>query len=110
MRKQELVQLHALCMQVREYVERRYDLPDGAFERYDRTDVPPVAIYRKKEAHEEALGRLLRDLDAALATHVEEPSDRPAGAVRRETADSRTPGEAGADRRQPEEGAANRRG
>lgn len=110
MRKQELVQLHALCSRVREYVERRYDLPDGAFERYDRTDVPPVAIYREKEAHEEALGRLLRDLDTALATHVEEPPDRSAEAVRGGAADHRAPCEGGTDRRRPGEGTANRRG
>lgn len=75
MRKQELVQLHALRSQVRERVERRYDLPDGAFERYDRLGVPPTAIYRKKGAHEEALDRLLSDLTATLEAHVEEPSD-----------------------------------
>jgi hypothetical protein len=51
MRKQELVQLHALCSTVRDYVERRDDLPDDAFERYDRLDVPPMAIDRTKEAH-----------------------------------------------------------
>jgi hypothetical protein len=74
MRKQELVQLHALCSQVRRYVERRYDLPEGAFDRYDRADVLPMAIHRKKEVHEDALDRLLSDLRAALATHVEGPS------------------------------------
>ena len=74
MRKRELVQLHALCSQIRERVERRYDIPDGAFERYDRTDVQPGAIYRGKEAHGEALERLLSDLRRVLAAHVEESS------------------------------------
>jgi hypothetical protein len=81
MRKQELVQLHALCSTVRDYVERRDDLPDDAFERYDRLDVPPMAIDRTKEAHEEALDRLLPDLATALSTHVEGSSDRPSGAT-----------------------------
>jgi hypothetical protein len=74
MRKQELVQLHALCSQVREYVERRYDVPPGAFERYERSEVSSVAIYRRKEAHEEALSRLLVDLAEVLAAHVDDPS------------------------------------
>jgi hypothetical protein len=74
MRKQELVQLHALCSQVRRYVERRYDLPEGAFDRYDRADVPPMAIHRKKAVHEDALDRLLSDLRTAIATHSEGPS------------------------------------
>lgn len=77
MRKQELVQLHALCSEVRGYVERRYDLPDDAFERYDQVDVPPVAIDRTKEVHEEALGQLLSDLAAALTTHDDESPEPP---------------------------------
>jgi len=87
MRKQELVQLHALCSQVRRYAENRYDLPEGAFDGYDRMDVPPVAIHRKKEAHEEALDRLLSDLESALATHADEsPVASPAGKARTEEA------------------------
>jgi hypothetical protein len=72
MRKRELARLHALRSYVRRYAERRHDVPADAFDRYDRMEVPPAAIYRGKVAHEEARDRSLSDLRSALATHVDE--------------------------------------
>lgn len=50
-----------------------------------------MAIHRKKEVHEDALGRLLSDLRAALATHGEGPSGSSSEAAFSEAASSSVP-------------------
>jgi hypothetical protein len=71
MRKQELVQLHALCDAIRSSFEQQQEVPSELFRAYDRDSVPPTAIHRNKQAHEEALHRLLDGLVAV--TDVDQP-------------------------------------
>jgi len=68
MRKRESLYLHALCVLLREAVERRRDPPADAFESYDHLDVQPTAVHRTKSAHERAVFALLDDLTAAVET------------------------------------------
>ncbi|WP_276257738.1 UPF0058 family protein [Haloglomus litoreum] len=61
MRKQELVYLHGLLREVREYYER--ETGDQVLTpRYDACDVSPSAIHRSKAAQEEAVRTLLAEL------------------------------------------------
>jgi len=59
MRKQELIQLHALCVVMRSRVEDRHDIPPDSFRSYEEYGVTPSEVYRRKELHREALFRLL---------------------------------------------------
>lgn len=62
MRKQALIHLHGLCVLLRSHFEEHRDLPPGAFESYDRLDVAPTGIHRRKDAHREAVTCLMSDL------------------------------------------------
>lgn len=73
MDKQELIQLHALGVVLRSHLEDRHESPVGAFRPYDRHGVAPVDIYRRKDAHEEALFHVLD----GLVTAIEASSGRP---------------------------------
>lgn len=77
MRKQELIQLHALCVVIRSHVEARHDVPPDAFRAYDEYGVPPTAIHRRKDAHWEALRRLLAGLTAVTGDRPAAPEHRP---------------------------------
>jgi hypothetical protein len=80
MRKQELVQLHALCDAVRTYLETRRDVPSEAFRAYDEDHVSPTALHCPKRVHEESLGRLLDGLVTAVDTDSSSArSDVPTG-------------------------------
>jgi hypothetical protein len=61
MRKQELVYLHGLLREVREYYERETAEP-VATPGYDTCEVSPSAIHRSKAAQEEAVRTLLAEL------------------------------------------------
>jgi len=61
MRKQELVYLHGLLREVREYYERETAEP-VATPGYDACEVSPSAIHRSKAAQEEAVRTLLAEL------------------------------------------------
>jgi hypothetical protein len=66
MRKQELVQLHALYVVVRARFEEHRDVPPEAFRSYEDYDVTPTAIHRNKRAHKEAIDRLFDGLSAVI--------------------------------------------
>lgn len=65
MRKQELVYLHGLLREVRDYYERETGeaVPTP---QYDACDVSPSAIHRSKGAQEEAVTTLLEELTEAM--------------------------------------------
>jgi hypothetical protein len=65
MRKQELVYLHGLLREVREYYERETGEPVATPE-YDACNVQPSAIHRSKAAQEEAVRTLLAELVEAM--------------------------------------------
>jgi hypothetical protein len=65
MRKQELVYLHGLLREVRDYYEREAGEPVPTPE-YDACDVSASAIHRSKAAQEEAVTTLLSELAEAM--------------------------------------------
>ena len=66
MRKRELVHFHALLDRIRWFATERDDLPADALAEYDALDVAPTAVYRSKQAHEEAVITLSDSLAAAV--------------------------------------------
>lgn len=68
MKKQAFIHTHALLLEVREYLQQEDEVPPDAFAGYDAQPVRPQHIHRGKEAHEEALGLLLRGFRQSLHT------------------------------------------
>jgi len=66
---QELIHLHALLFEVREYLEQEGTVPPGAFDAYETQPVRPPHIHRRKEAHETAISLLLNGLDRSVKAH-----------------------------------------
>lgn len=59
MRKQELIHLHALTIELRSWLEEHHGI-DGEFDAYDEGAVSRHAIHRRKGTHKEAV-RLAMD-------------------------------------------------
>lgn len=59
MRIVELVYTHALLLEARSYLSREDRVPPGAFAAYDDQPVRPHHVHRGKQAHLEAIDRLL---------------------------------------------------
>lgn len=59
MKSQELIHIHRLLFEVRQFVEQREDAPADAFAAYDAQQIRPTHFHRGKSAHEEAVGLLL---------------------------------------------------
>lgn len=74
MRKQELVYLHGLLREVRDYYERESGdaVPTPA---YDACEVSPTAIHRSKGDQEEAVLTLLSELTDAMESRQQVPAD-----------------------------------
>ena len=75
MRKQELVQLHALCVVVHDHLDDRHECAARPFDRYREYGVSPTSIHRRKGRHKEALFRLL---DGLVDTVDELPGEQQA--------------------------------
>lgn len=71
MRKQELVHLHALCTELRRYLESTQDGSAEPFGAYEDCGVSPSAIHCRKEAHRNAVFHLL---DGLVTVAEEGPS------------------------------------
>lgn len=69
MRKQELIHLHALCVELRRYFEDHHDLSSDPFQSYEEFGVSPLAVHHRKQFHEEALFRLLIGLATFIDAH-----------------------------------------
>lgn len=54
MRKQSLIHLHHLTIELRSWLAESHDI-DGQFDPYDAEGVSPYEIHRRKAAHEEAV-------------------------------------------------------
>lgn len=76
MYKQELVQLHALCVLIRARLEERHGVSADAFRSYDRYGVSPTAIHRRKGVHERAIFHLLDGIETAI-DDASSPRDAP---------------------------------
>lgn len=80
MRKQELIHLHTLLVQIRTTLTADYEPPADAFAAYDHHGVHPRAIYARKEAHEEAITHLTTGIDRVLTDRPHpgtDPEDGP---------------------------------
>ncbi len=66
MRKQELIHLHSLLVQIRSELTADYDPPDAAFAAYERHGVHPRAIYVRKDAHHQAIRHLTDGIEQVL--------------------------------------------
>ncbi|PCR90584.1 UPF0058 family protein [Natrinema ejinorense] len=69
MRKQELLHMHALLLEIRSYLEQEDTLSTSAFAAYDAQSVYPTHIHCRKEAHEKAINCLLDDLIYSVQRH-----------------------------------------
>lgn len=76
MRKQEIVHLHGLFLEIRRFLVDHEEvvLPDGAFDRYDALEIAPSAINRRKGAHEVAVEQLLEGLEEVARPREPQPS------------------------------------
>lgn len=76
MRKQELVHLHGLTVELRRYLEERSELPVESFVA-EEGGAGPMAIHRRKEAHEVAVRRALTDIVGAIESTAWSSAERP---------------------------------
>lgn len=59
MRKQELIHIHMLAVEIHSFVSERETIPTVAFEEYNQNGIAPTAIHYNKTAHKESLQLLL---------------------------------------------------
>lgn len=69
MKIQELIHLHGLLLEAREYLEREGNVPYGAFDSYDAQPIRLSHIHCQKDAHMNAIDLLLDGFDQAVQTH-----------------------------------------
>lgn len=74
MRKQELVHLHALGVQLRREVADRRSPPPSTYAAYEDLRVEPTSIHRRKDAHREAILALFDGVATACRT-ADAPAD-----------------------------------
>ena len=68
-RIQELIYLHALLLEMRQYLEQESDVPYSAFDGYDSQPTRPTHIHRNKDAHKNAINLLLNGFEQCVQTH-----------------------------------------
>lgn len=68
MRKRDLVHLHALFSLVRRWLAERNEEPPGAYDAYERLDLAPTGLDRRKREHREAVHALLDGIEATIAS------------------------------------------
>ena len=65
MKRQELVHVHALLWEVRDYLETAGLVSTDAFRSYDAQSVRPPHVHRHKTDHQRAISLLLDGFDAS---------------------------------------------
>ncbi|MCW8172229.1 metal-binding protein [Natrialba swarupiae] len=55
MRKQELIHLHMLAVEIHGFISESETIPTNTLEEYDQNGVPPTAVHYSKTAHKESL-------------------------------------------------------
>lgn len=68
MRKRDLVHLHTLLSLVRRWLAERGEEPPGAYDAYERLDLAPTGLDRRKREHREAVHALLDGIEATVAS------------------------------------------
>ena len=66
MQKQELIHIHMLVVEIRDFVSKKEPIPHDAFEEYDQNGVAPTAIHYNKIVHKESLQLLLDEIHESL--------------------------------------------
>ena len=66
MRKQELIHLHALLLEIRHELTAKREVTAGAFDAYESHDVQPVAMHESKATHNEAVRHLLDGIESSI--------------------------------------------
>ena len=63
---QELIHLHALLIETREYLEQESEVPSSAFAPYDAQSIRPSHFHSQKDAHMNAIALLLDGIDNSI--------------------------------------------
>ncbi|HVL47038.1 MAG TPA: UPF0058 family protein [Candidatus Thermoplasmatota archaeon] len=70
MRKQDLIRLHALLLQMRRTLEANGLATAKEFATYDSLGVTPVHVYKDRRAHQQAVFTLGEALSHAAVSHA----------------------------------------
>lgn len=63
--KDELIQMHTLLCQIKDYVETQHGLPEsgtGPFQEYNDLGISPIHVHRSKSDHKTAIFTLGKEL------------------------------------------------
>jgi hypothetical protein len=66
MRKQSLIHVHTLLIQVHQELQESGDVPAGAFDEYEQFGVWHTSVHRGKDAHIEAIWLLFDGIDETI--------------------------------------------
>jgi len=77
MRKKELVNIHALLLEVTQYALDTEDVPTEIHSTYAALDVRPSSIHKPKQNHYEAITILGDSIERSLEQTDTDSSDRP---------------------------------
>ena len=75
MRKDEIIQMHALLRAMKQHVEMEYGIDEEAFGEYEQLGVKPELVFEKKGEHQEALMMLAKRIADELAKEGSYSSD-----------------------------------
>lgn len=75
MRKDEIIQMHALLRAMKQHVEMEYGIDEEAFGEYEQLGVKPELVFEKKGEHQEALMMLAERIADELAKKGSYSSD-----------------------------------
>lgn len=76
MKKNELVHLHTLLVQVAEEYVKRGDATPGDFEAYNRLSITPLSLRASRADHERAVSTLMGILADRAETVLADEADR----------------------------------
>ncbi len=71
MQKEELIHLHSLMAELKDYVDEKEDEIDADFEEYQTLETSPVHVHRSKSEHKHAIFVLGEELNESVG---KEPS------------------------------------
>lgn len=71
MKKQSLIHVHALLVQIRNDLHGSGEDSEHAFDEYDQFDVSPTSVHKGKDYHLKAIRLLLDGIREILDTHEE---------------------------------------
>lgn len=67
MQKEELIQLHALFLQIKNEIEKHLKDKNGAFKEYEKLGVYPHHVHKSKNAHKKAIFTLGKEIANILS-------------------------------------------